>query len=49
VGVSYLTNPQMIEANMILNINTGLEIIYDLNYHNYLGTTHKFGLAFSFD
>lgn len=49
VGVSYLTNPQMFEGNLIIDTNNGFEIIYDLNYHNYLGATHKFGLAYGFD
>ena len=49
VGVSYLTNPQMLEGNLIIDTNNGFELIYDLNYHNYLGATHKFGLAYGFD
>lgn len=48
-SVSYLTNPQMIEGNIMIKTFDGLQIVYDINYHNYLGATHKFGLAYGFD
>jgi hypothetical protein len=49
IGISYNTNPQMLEFNTIFNISSDVGIIYRLNYHNYLGSTHHFGLGYQFD
>lgn len=49
IGLSYSTEPQMIELNTMIDISHEFGMIYNLNYHNYLGTTHQFGLGYQFD
>lgn len=49
IGLSYSTEPQMIELNTMIDIMNDFGMIYNLNYHNYLGITHQFGLGYEFD
>lgn len=49
LGLSYLTEPEMIEANISFKSISNLRILYNLNYHNQLGATHQFGLEYQFD
>lgn len=49
IGISYSTEPEMIELNLLIDTFSDLFIIYNMNYHNYLGTTHQFGLGYQFE
>lgn len=49
IGLAYFTEPEMIEADLLINTISNFFIIYNLNYHNYLGVTHQFGLGYQFE
>ncbi len=49
IALSYSTEPQMIQLNLNMNTIDDFFLIYDLNYHNYLGVTNSFGIGYSFD
>lgn len=49
IGLSYSTVPQMVELNLLAHIAGDFSIIYNLNYHSYLGVTNQFGLGYFFD
>jgi hypothetical protein len=48
-AVSYSTEPQMIQLNLNMRTIDNFFIIYDMNYHNYLGITNSFGVGYTFD
>lgn len=49
IAVSYSTEPQMVQLNLNINTIEDFFLIYDMNYHNYLGVTNSFGIGYSFD
>jgi hypothetical protein len=49
IGLSYSTEPQMIQFNLKLNALDDVQIYYDMNFHSILGVTNRFGLGYTFD
>ncbi|MCB0701896.1 MAG: hypothetical protein R2863_03190 [Candidatus Kapaibacterium sp.] len=48
-AISYASEPQMIQLDINLNTIDDFFLLYLLNYHNYLGVSHNFGVGYSFD
>lgn len=49
MAISYSTEPQMLQFNLNIDTVDDFFIVYDMNYHNYLGVTNSFGLGYKFD